>query len=179
MADPWDDAWERYAAGVDKAAVQLETLEIHHPDIIDDTGQTAIWAVNDVVPQRLRLEASAPRNPNQVVLFESIPFEFEFPDFAEGEAPQAQVRIGNIRKEVAKYLDGTELSNAPMEVIYRVYLSTDPNKVSLGPFKFIIREIVEEGDAVSGRASFANPQNLKFPRRVYTEDDFPALTQTS
>lgn len=179
MADPWDEAYEQFAAGVDRAVIQLETLEIHHPQIVDAQGQQAVRAVNDVVPHSLRLEDEAPLQGGSYVTFSPIPFEFEFPDFEEGKAPQAQVRIDNIREEVEKYLDGAELSNAPMTVIYRVYLSTNKGKVSHGPYTFIIREIVSEDTAISGRATFANPQNLKFPRKVYTQEEYPTLSQGS
>lgn len=179
MPDPWDEAYERYAAGVEKGYVLLETLEIHHSQIVDDQGQTAIRVVNDTVEHSLLLEGSAPRQAGQWVTFYPIPFEWEFPDFEEGRSPEAQVRVDNIRREIAKYLNGAELSNSPMQVIYRVYMSNDKSKVSHGPYSFIIREIAESGDSISGRATFANPQNLKFPRRVYEEDEFPTLTQTS
>jgi hypothetical protein len=179
MADSWTAAFEEAAASSDKADVLLETLEIHHPLIVDGSGVSAIRAVNDTVPHDFTLELEALLRGGQTVRFEAIPFEFTFPDFEEGKAPEAEVRVDNVRRELGPYLDGIEASRNPITVIYRCYLLSDKTKVAMGPFTFVMRQLAEEGASVSGSVTFANPQNLKFPRKVYTEEDFPALTQAS
>jgi Domain of unknown function (DUF1833) len=179
MADPWLVAFEEAVGSRDKAEKAFETIELQHPSIQEEGFPVGVRMVNDVVNQDFTLEATASLNAGEVVTFTGIPFTFGFPDIEQGRAPESDVRISNARREVAKYLDAGELMAAPLVVIYRVYMLSAPTQVAMGPFRFLMREISEEGAAVSGRVTFANPQNLKFPRQTYNAQNFPALLQSS
>lgn len=178
MADPWTEAWEE-AIAAGETQMPIETLELHHAAFVENGTQVAIRAVNNTEPLSFRLEGSAPLQGGQLVEWTPIPFTWSHPDFQEGTAPQASISVDNIAREVAKYLEAAESMQVPLTVIYRVYHLGHPDEVAFGPFKFIVREVQEVGAAITGRATFANPQNLKFPRKVFTQSEYPALSQTS
>jgi hypothetical protein len=117
--------------------------------------------------------------PGEAVTFTAIPFQFDFPSFEEGQAPEAKVTVDNIRREIDRYLDVAETMYTELVCIYRVYLSSDTTTVAFGPFRFVMREVVSSGTTVSGSVTVASTQNLKFLRRLYRSDEFPSLLAVS
>ena len=179
MPDPWSDDYEIAVAANDKNVQILETLELHHSAIEENGVRTAVRAVNDVKDWTFTLEGDAPLNGGQAVLFTAIPFTWGEPSIAEGQAPQADVRVDNVERELEPYLNAIETSFEPIVVIYRVFLSDRGHVVDRGPFRFVMKEIATDNGAVTGKVEIATPQNLKFGTRVYTADEFASLVQTS
>lgn len=179
MSDPWSPEFEIAVAANDKTVQILETLELHHSAIVQNGVRTAVRAVNDVKDWTFSLEADAPLQGGQAVEWTAIPFTWGEPSISEGQAPQADVRVDNVERELEPYLDAIETSFEPIVVIYRVYLSNRGNVVDRGPFRFVMKEIATDNGAVSGKVEIATPQNLKFGTRVYSADQFASLVQTS
>lgn len=112
----------------------------------------------------------------EVKEFTACPFKFAFPNIEEGKGPESLVQVDNLSDEVDQYLDAAELLFAPIVCIYRVYLSSDPTTVSLGPFTFVMREIDGSGQSLTGKVTMATVQNLRFLRKVFGPNEYPGLT---
>lgn len=179
MSDPWSPEYEIAVAANDKTVQILETLELHHSAFIEDGRRVAVRAVNDTRDWRFTLEGDAPLNAGEVVDFVAIPFSWGHPSVAEGQAPQADVRVDNVERELEPYMDAVETSFEPIVVIYRVYLSNRGSIVDKGPFRFVLKELATDNGAVAGKVEVASPQNLRFGTRVYSADHFSSLIQTS
>lgn len=179
MADPWSPEYEIAIAANDKTVVALETLELHHSALVENGKRIAIRAVNDVRDWSFTLDADAPLDAGKSVPFTAIPFTWGHPSVAEGQAPQADVRVDNVERELEPYLNRIETSFEPIVVIYRVYLSNRGTVVDKGPFRFVMREIATDNGSVTGKVEIASPQNLKFGTRVYSADDFASLVAIS
>lgn len=179
MSDPWSEEYEIAIAANDKTVVALETIELHHSAIVENGRRGAVRAVNDTQDHIFRLEQDAPLDGGQDVEFTAIPFTWGHPSVAEGQAPQADLRVDNVERELEPYLDQIETSFEPIIVIYRVYLSNRGTVVDKGPFRFVLKEIATDNGSVSGKVEIASPQNLKFGTRVYSADEFASLIQTS
>lgn len=179
MTDPWSDEFEIAVAANDKTVQILETLEIHHSAIVENGVRTAVRAVNDTKDWHFTLEPDAPLAGDQSVTWTAIPFTWGEPSIAEGQAPQADVRIDNVERELEPYLNSIETSFEPIVVIYRVYLSNRGDVVDRGPFRFVMKDIATDNGSVTGKVEIASPQNLRFGTRVYSADEFASLIQTS
>lgn len=176
MADPFTEAWQEAVASVPKTVILHETLELMNPAFIDATeGLTSIRCVNDVKEHTFTHEAGAPMFSGLAKLYQPIPFQFKFPDIEEGKGPESQIQVDNLAPEVSQYLDAAESLFAPIVCRYRVYMSSDPTTVALGPFQFILREIDESGNAIVGKATMASVQNLRFLRKVFGPKEYPGL----
>lgn len=179
MPDPWTEAFAEAVASAPKDVIQHETLELQNPAFIEFGSPVAIRCVNDMKAKIFRIEGSAAMDPSTMQSFAAIPFEFGFPDISEGRGPEASVRVDNILKEIERYLDDALGLLSPITCIYRVYLSTDPNTVAFGPFKFTMREVQAVGSALEGSVTVSNPQNLKFLKKLYSMQAFPSLIARS
>lgn len=180
MPDPFTAAWEEAVASNPKNIVQIETLELINPAFIDDVeGVTSIRCCNDLVDHNLRHESTAPMFPGQYKLYKALPFDITFPGFEEGKGPEATVRVDNIGWEVGQYLDEAEGLFQPITCLYRVYLSNAKGVVAFGPFKFIMRDVLEKGAAIEGKVTMANVQNLRFLRKTYSKKEYPSLQALS
>ena len=175
MVDFWTPEYAINIASNPKTDVQLVTVELLHPAF----GAQSVRVVNQLEDKTLRLEPGAPLNGGQDVVFKAVPFEIEWPGFEEGRPVEAVLRVDNIGREVSRYLDQAETMNATLTVIFRVYLASDPTTVAYGPFRMVMREITETGSSIEGRVTLANPQNLKFLRKVYSAQEYPSLLATS
>ena len=86
------------------------------------------------------------------------------------------VSVDNVDREASDYLDSVKTTGVPVQVTYRPYLNSvrtepqmDPPLVLfLGDAKITVFE-------VTGRASFADLINKKFPTQLYTRSRFPSL----
>jgi hypothetical protein len=176
MTDPWTDAWEEAVASVPKNVIYHETLEMLNPAFVTLSGLDTIRVVNDVVPHDFTLEAGAPMFAGESKTFEAVPFKFGFPSIEEGKGPEAQIQVENLGGEVEQYLDAAESLFAPIVCIYRVYLSSDPTTVALGPFTFNMREVDSTGNLLTGKATMATVQNLRYLRKIFGPKEYPGLT---
>jgi hypothetical protein len=176
MADPWTEAWEEAVASVPKNVIFHETLELQNPAFITLSGLDSVRVVNDVVGHDFTIEAGAPMWAGEVKDFIAVPFRFGFPSIEEGKGPECQIEVENLGGEVEQYLDDAETLFAPIVCIYRVYLSTDTTVVALGPFRFLMREVDSTGSVLTGKATMATVQNLRFLRKTFGPAEYPGLT---
>jgi hypothetical protein len=159
MADPWTDAWQEAVASVPKNVIFHETLELQNPAFITVSGLDSIRVVNDGKDHNFTIESGAPMWPGEVKAFQALPFEFSFPNIEEGKGPETQISVENLGNEIDQYLD-----------------AADPTTVALGPFKFLMREIDSTSNLLTGKATMATVQNLRYLRKIFGPKEYPGLT---
>lgn len=169
---------EAYAAApVDEVA--LHTLELRHPEFIDDNGNsTAIRVVAGYESYSLKLEADAPMNPNEYVSFKDLAFSMELSGFGENEVPYIKITLTNVSREITKYLEMAIATLDPIQVTYRPYLASDPSTPQMNPaLNMTLSNVDVDVFQVTGQANLEDVHNWPFPNRKYTPNDFPGLVR--
>ncbi|MGA0595393.1 DUF1833 family protein [Enterovirga sp. CN4-39] len=172
------DAWAEAAVTAPRQEVMLLTLEFHHPAFVENGLPTAIRAVRNTEDLMLRLDAGAPLNAGQVVLFKAIPFEVDYPRIGQLGA-EATIRLDNVNREVSRYLASAVTMNQTVKVIFRGYLASDPDTVGHGPYTLELRNVTRKSTTLEGKIVVASPGQLKFLRQVYDQQSFPSLMAVS
>jgi hypothetical protein len=176
VPDPFTEAWAEAVASVPKDVILLEALELRNPAFVDDADvEDTIRVVNDTIGHSLKHEAGAPMFPGEFKVYVPCPFSFSFPNIEEGKGPESNIAVDNLSDELGKYLDAAENLTQAIIARYRVYMSTDLETVSLGPFEFKIRELDENGSQIVGKATMATVQNIRFMRKIFTAKEYPSL----
>lgn len=167
---------EAYASAPSQVVV-LHTLELRHPNFLDDNNQpTAIRVVRDHADLTATLEAGAPLNGGQAVTFLALAFDLKLPEQQDkGGIPEFVVSIDNASREIMPWLDKAVLSLVPITLTYRCYLSNDTSAPHMDPVTASLRGIEATPMRVTARASFPDLANKRFPGFDYTAADFPAL----
>lgn len=152
------------------------TLELWH-----SLWTEAIRVVNDLRDLTATLEATAPRNPSEAVLFIAVPFRYQraeqSADPANNGAPSAmQIEIDNVSGEITEALLLAKESNEPLTIIEREYLRIDTTAPHVLPVTEATLSNVSVGvDVARANISFGNLTNRKFPTMVYAPEKFPML----
>lgn len=150
----------------------LRTLEIRHPSFTDDDGNAiSIWIVNDLRPLTATDETSVVRT------YLPCPFEYISPDQSDSGAPKgAQVSIDNVSREVVRVLMQARESDDPVLIVERQYLPSDTSAPHVLPVTVAeLQSPVATSETVSGAIVFGGLTNKKYPRRIFTPEDFPGL----
>ncbi|MES2180731.1 MAG: DUF1833 family protein [Pseudomonadota bacterium] len=170
---------EAYASAPENSVI-LNTLEFRHPNFIDpDTGAIiAIRVVNDHVDLNATLEATAPANAGQTVLFKAVRFSFKRPSETDGASlPEITITVSNVARILIPYLDQAKESRTPIEVTYRPYLASDLTGPHMNPpLTLTLRSVNADMNNVTAQAGFGDLVNRRFPKTDYTAKKFPGLT---
>lgn len=143
----------------------LDTIQISHPSLAD-----SIYLVKNREDLTLTLETGLP------VLFKGCGFRMALPPSGDDGLQELTIAVDNVDRQVSDFLDSVKTSKAPVQVTYRPYLASvrtepqmDPPLVLfLGDAKVTVFE-------ATGRASFADLINKKFPAQMYTRSRFHSL----
>ena len=151
------------------AVTKFETLEFYHPSF------GTLRFVKTFFDQTLTIEAGAPRNAGEAVVFQALNFDVSEP--TQQETPNANLtlllgRVGSEVKERIKMISGFAYMQQ-VEIIYRYYLSDDTS-APLKVFSFFGDQININAQDVSVNASDDNPTNFDISR-LYTNSGFPGL----
>lgn len=142
----------------------VDTLEISHPD------KDSIYLVRDQLDFRAKLETG------EWVDFQPLAFDFKLPKSSDTGAQSLDVAIDNTNNHVANYLNSVKSSLKPVTIIYRPYLSSDLSKPQMSPpLTLTLTSAVITVKQVSGRATYADIVNKKFPNDYYTPRRFKNL----
>jgi hypothetical protein len=124
------------------------------------------------------LEADAPVDASTAVLFNPAAFDAKLPEQqGDGGAPQMQLTVANVGRELALHLEAAAFSPTPVQVIYRVYTSADltaPHQ-SPGPLVMDVTQISATTDAVTASCAFGGIGERRFPGAEYQLRHFPSL----
>jgi len=150
--------------------VILHTIELRH-----QAFTVPIRVVNDHADLTATLEATAPENPGQAVLFQGFSFGFQPPD-VDGPRPEIILTIDNVSREITKNIEAATISGAPVELTYRPYLSTDLSGPQMNPpLTLDIIGIEASMLTVTAHAAFGDLGSKRFPSEDYTAERFPGL----
>lgn len=167
----YSDAIKEAYASCPSDVALIETVEIWHPD-----WASVLRFVRGKEALTATVESNAPNNPGQAVLFAAIDFSI------------TQPRIGEGRQELTLEVDNAPLFLLPLvemhdlasldeaQVIYRPYLSSDLTGPHMNPpLTLSIVGITTNTQTISVTCAYADIANRRFPRKVYTVDQFPGI----
>lgn len=161
---------EAYASAPNNS-VAYHTLEIYHPAFT-----TPIRVVRDFVDLTATLENTAPRNPNTAVNFTGYAFDIVPPEVSTVGVPQCQIQIDNVSRDITANLELAIPTSTPIQVIYRMFLSTDLSAPQNNPPMILtITSISVDVFKVTATATFGDLVNKKFPSVIYDVNTFPGL----
>jgi hypothetical protein len=160
------EAYREALASVPKDVVLVDTLSIEHPD------QATIYLVKDFADFTAYLEDGVTE-----VTFEAAHFDFRIPGKDSNGVPELQVTIGNVDRRVSDYLEAVKLSEDPVELVLRPYLSNDTSgPQTTPPLRLQLRDVNVTLFQATGKAVFAKDlKNKKVPTQRYIRSRFPGL----
>ena len=171
--------WQEAMASAPANIVDKVLLEFIHPAFLSPAGDpVSIRAVDDTQDLAMTLEANAPLNAGQAVTFTAIPFVFQWPSQADGQASELTIRVDNIGREMMPYLDAATLTQAPLILIVRlVTVNTNTGIVTFGgvPYHLYLRDVKVTEMSVEGKASGADMANIQTMRLSYDTETYPGL----
>jgi len=179
MPDPTlsDAAKEAYAlAPADE--VVIDTLEIRHPDFVDEAGNPdSMWITTNQVEIEAPVEADAPVRGGETVTFRSLGFRFTLPRIEPGSGPEMEIGIDSTDRRIIELLDAAATDPRPIVMCYRPYLSNalEDGPQMAPPPSFVLSQVAAKGLVTSGRARVAIDLGGPFPRHVYTASAYPGL----
>lgn len=142
-----------------------ETLEIRHESIEDP-----IYIVQDFRALTATLETS------EEVIFSPVWFNFNLPTASENGRQDLTLAIDNIDRIVSDFITLAKDYATPVTIIYRPYLSTDLTQPQRDPpLTLVLQDVNINTMQVSGKATFADVVNKKWPTEYYTRARFPSL----
>lgn len=166
---------EAYAEAMAVAPIgraMLYTVEINHPQLSESLR--AVLAHGDVTAT---LEASAPYNAGEAVLFRALPLGVQLPQ-ENDQAPSPAVRIwlDGVSRYVADQLDYTVSSLEQAEMILRVYASDDlTGPANNPPLRMDLTHIRLTEQRVEATAMYSDPANRGFPGKTFNRKEYPGL----
>lgn len=154
---------EAYATAPAGKAV-LETLELRLQ------GREPLRIYRGVEPLSMCLETG------EWAEFEPVPFRFKLPKSSETGSQALDISIDNVDARVADFVSAAKASLAPVEVVYRPYLSDDLTGPQMDPpLVLYMKGATITTTVASAQASFIDIVNKRFPNDYYTGDRFPGL----
>jgi hypothetical protein len=161
---------EAYASCPADVAV-LETIEVNHVG-----WANPIRLVRDKSDLVATLESTAPYNPSAAVTFTALDFSIDHPRVGEGRQ-ELTVSFDNVTAALMPIIQGHDLTSAnEVKIIYRPYLSSDLSGPHMNPpLTLVVKSIAVSMYRVSLACGYADFANYRFPRKVYTSDEFPGI----
>lgn len=189
MTDIWTEALEEAYASAPAGVESWDTLEINHPafespvrvvldygekigEIDDGDGYT-----QDVYGRMLKLEGDAPFDPGETVAFLATAFEVRRPDQSPEHAPEMSIMIDNVPGALMAALGPAATSGQSVDVIYREYLSDDPDTVHFRIAGLKLHRVSATTLRIEGRLGFTDLFRRSFPNEYYNAADNPSLAR--
>lgn len=155
---------EAYAIAPSNKVI-LDTLEIR---------QTGVQAPIYIVRSKRKIIALDEDAVSRTFL--PVGFQFALPPENEEGFRSLNISIDNIGRQVSDFVNAAISQRVPVEVIYRPYLSDDLTRPQMiPPLVLFLRDIQITTEQVTGKATFMDIVNRKFPTELYTRARFPSL----
>lgn len=184
MADIWNAAVEEARASATVDQFELETIELLHPAFTSDDLPDSMRLVLDERDWPLELEAAAPLKGGQTVLFQSAAMRVARPEQVEGQIGEVRLAFDFVSREVLPWIDEALSIRADGRLIIRTWLAsrdmvTGLYTVTGAPLEILsgltVREIRASAASIELTASFRDLINVGWPRRLFTQAEFPGL----
>lgn len=181
----FDEALAEAYASAPAGQVILSTIELNHETmaapvrLIRDTGtfmeeETEVAGM-DIYGHILTLEADAPLNGGEEVLFQAVMFTFKLAAQTDARISGMEISIDNATKIISTYLDEAVTTRSPMTVIYREWLSDDLTQPRIIIGSMTIPKVTSAVLTVNATAEFTDLVNKKFPNKLYRPSDYRGL----
>lgn len=178
---------EAYAAAP-ASVVVLSTIELRHETFVDEADNPiAIRMVRDpgnLIEERddgpdirghmLLLEDEAPLDGGEIVLFQSVMFNFTLPEQTESRVGGMTIEFDNVTRLMSPYLDKAVKARSTMALIYREYIYGMDDPQMIIP-NLAIKSVSSNIFKVSAGADFLDFLNTKFPNKEYRPEEFTGL----
>lgn len=153
--------------------VLVETLELLH-----DSFPAPIRITNQLQEITATLEATAPLNPGETVVFQPISFQLVLPREGDGGSQTLDITVSNVDQVAADALQIAMENPGPVTVIYRVYTSDDYSEPAVNPpTTLILESAAADAQKLVAKARNADNISRKFPRYIYNIYDHPGLAR--
>jgi hypothetical protein len=153
-----DELKQLYAsAGTD---ILLHTLSFNHP-----SWSSEFFIVRDWQDFTANLENSGPST-----VFQKFAFSIQGPNKDENGNQFLQITVDSVSLELINLIEqaSLDLTNSPIEVTYRAYLSSDTTGPQNDPpLKLWMRKVQVDNKKVTGQAELISLENRKFPNVEY------------
>jgi hypothetical protein len=125
-----------------------------------------------------RLEADAPANPGENVLFYASGVDVELlPESAEAGSPEIGITVTNVNGEISNLLEFSRGTFDTWEITERIYLSNDPTGPARLPVLTLnITSVSMNGRSANMKASFGDALKLAIPRLTFNVSQYPGLS---
>jgi len=161
---------EAYASAPSNVII-YHTLELRHPSF-----SSPIRVVQDKVNLTATLEATAPANPGESVLFQAFAFDFDKPEVGPNGVPQIQIELDNVDRSIVANIEAAVATMDLVHVTYREYISTDlTGPQNDPPIHATLTHITADVFRVKATAGFVDLINRRFPNKEYDSETFPGL----
>lgn len=165
MSSPYQDAIREAFAICPTTKVIYNTLEIRQIGVQDSVF---------IVRSRRGIIATDENGLDHT--YRPVGFDFALPPSTDEGVQSLTIAIDNINLEVTDFVKRAKTSQVKVEVIYRPYVSDDLTAPQMVPPLLLYLKDVQIGDfQVTGRCTFMDITNKKFPSELYTRRNFPAL----
>ena len=152
----------------------------------------AVAPANQVILNTLQFRQTGVQNPVYLVqarrpltakdengvdqYFEPSGFQFSLPPSNEEGFQSLNIAIDNVGRRAINFIETAKSEQVPVELIYRPYLSTDLTQPQMvPPLILYLKDIKITAMQITGRATFMDIVNKKFPSETYTRARFPSL----
>lgn len=176
----YKEAIAEVMASGDMESEIVETLEFRHPLIIGEDGEvTPIRVLLGETDMQFRLEADAPVNAGEMVLFQKAQFEITGSEMGENKEPKMVLSIGAVNGQIVGYLEVANTSPEPVDVTYRQFLYSEPES---GPiidpvWNMELSEVDVNEFVATGTIALTDMHNAPFPLTTYTPSRFKGLVR--
>lgn len=184
MAD-WSAAIAEAYAHAPAEEYVVRTLELIHPVFVDREGAAdSIRVALDERDWDLELESGAPLFAGQTKTFEALAMEASLPAQDEGGMGELKLSLDNVPGTIIQHLKAAVRVRASALLIYREWIAiksgTPPTYSVSGPPDLIIDQLTVKVVTATrlrleANASFVDLLNRAFPRRKFSQTDFPGL----
>lgn len=165
MNESLSEALKEAYASAPSNVVMIHTLEIN---------QTGVQA--PVYIAQSRRDVIAKDENGQWRTFRPCGFQFSLPPANEEGYQSLNIAIDNVDRRVMAFITTGLSSKTTVKVIYRPYLNTDLATPQMDPVLVMyLKDVRITTFQVTGRATFMDVVNKKFPTDLYTRAHFPAL----
>lgn len=103
-------------------------------------------------------------------------FQFTLPPSDEDGFKSLTVAVDNVNRVASDFIDTARQSIVPVEVVYRPYLSDDLSGPAMNPPLILyLKDVQVTTFQVTGKCTFMDLVNKKFPSDLYLRSRFPSL----
>lgn len=167
------DELKPYVVTVKDGGQELVSLEFRHDEWVDELDNPApLRVVVDNQDWTLPIEAGAPLNAGESVLFKAFPVKFQWPDRSEDSRPVFRFSLDDVDYEIVKRLEQYNMDAGPTWLIAREYAPDGS-----GPYRVFddltMVEFIADDTLATVVCGPSPATATRVPRRTYRRDQWP------